>query len=213
MKQIWAGEKKISGYIFFHFLNTKVCRSFCSIKVVWLLVRLQENIELIKEVQELKISIENISFTKSQLATQLEDCRRRMEDEERVRYICNICVYSLHFLSLSLCLSVSLSVSLSLCLSLSLFISLSFSPLPPRASSLERWTLLYRNLVKFIPPPRKRIWQQPTKVLVATVGVTLSQFKVYVWSFNTSFCFFHTFSFHLTFFRQTIRQMRRLFHH
>ena len=44
-----------------------------------------ENAELIKEVHEYKISLDNANHLKSQLATQLEDTRRRLEDEERVR--------------------------------------------------------------------------------------------------------------------------------
>uniref|UniRef100_A0A1B6M0J9 Paramyosin n=2 Tax=Cicadomorpha TaxID=33365 RepID=A0A1B6M0J9_9HEMI len=45
----------------------------------------QENIELVKEVQDLKVNIENAVYMKSQLAGQLEDCRRRLEDDERRR--------------------------------------------------------------------------------------------------------------------------------
>lgn len=45
----------------------------------------QENIELVKEVQDLKVNIENVVYLKSQLAGQLEDARRRLEDDERVR--------------------------------------------------------------------------------------------------------------------------------
>jgi len=45
----------------------------------------QENIELVKEVQDLKVSIENTSYLKSQIAGQLEDARRRLEDDERRR--------------------------------------------------------------------------------------------------------------------------------
>ena len=44
----------------------------------------QENIELVKEVQDLKVNIENATYLKSQLAGQLEDARRRLEDDERV---------------------------------------------------------------------------------------------------------------------------------
>lgn len=44
----------------------------------------QENIELTKEVQDLKVNIENATYLKSQLAGQLEDARRRLEDDERV---------------------------------------------------------------------------------------------------------------------------------
>jgi len=46
----------------------------------------QENLELIKEVQDLKVNIENATYLKSQLAGQLEDARRRLEDDERVSY-------------------------------------------------------------------------------------------------------------------------------
>lgn len=45
----------------------------------------QENVELVKEVQDLKVNIENATYLKSQLAGQLEDARRRLEDDERVR--------------------------------------------------------------------------------------------------------------------------------
>ncbi|XP_050526367.1 paramyosin, long form isoform X2 [Daktulosphaira vitifoliae] len=45
----------------------------------------QENIELVKEVQDLKVSIENTTYLKSQIAGQLEDARRRLEDDERRR--------------------------------------------------------------------------------------------------------------------------------
>lgn len=45
----------------------------------------QENIELIKEVQDLKVNIENVTYLRSQVVTQLEDCRRRLEDEDRRR--------------------------------------------------------------------------------------------------------------------------------
>ena len=44
-----------------------------------------ENSELIKEVHEYKVHLDNANHTKSQLAAQLEDSRRRLEDEERVR--------------------------------------------------------------------------------------------------------------------------------
>jgi chromosome segregation ATPase len=47
----------------------------------------QENIELTKEVQDLKVNIENAIYLKSQLAGQLEDARRRAEDDERRRSI------------------------------------------------------------------------------------------------------------------------------
>lgn len=46
--------------------------------------KLQENIELTKEVQDLKIQIENVQYLKSQIGGQLEDARRRLEDDERV---------------------------------------------------------------------------------------------------------------------------------
>lgn len=45
----------------------------------------QENIEYVKEIQDLKVSIESISFSKQQAITQLEDARRRLEDEDRRR--------------------------------------------------------------------------------------------------------------------------------
>lgn len=45
----------------------------------------QENVDLTKEVQDLKISIESVHYSKSQLAQQLEDARRRLEDDERRR--------------------------------------------------------------------------------------------------------------------------------
>ena len=45
---------------------------------------LQENLELTKEVQDLKVNLENSTYLKSQLAGQLEDARRRLEDDERV---------------------------------------------------------------------------------------------------------------------------------
>lgn len=45
----------------------------------------QENIELVKEVQDLKVTLENSNYLKSQLASQLEDARRRAEDDERRR--------------------------------------------------------------------------------------------------------------------------------
>lgn len=47
----------------------------------------QENIELIKEVQDIKVNLENAIYLKSQLAGQLEDARRRAEDDERRRSI------------------------------------------------------------------------------------------------------------------------------
>lgn len=45
----------------------------------------QENIELVKEVQDLKVNIENAVYLKSQIATQLDDARRRLEEDERRR--------------------------------------------------------------------------------------------------------------------------------
>ncbi|XP_018916899.1 paramyosin, long form isoform X2 [Bemisia tabaci] len=45
----------------------------------------QENIELTKEVQDLKVNIENATYLKSQIAGQLEDARRRLEEEDRRR--------------------------------------------------------------------------------------------------------------------------------
>jgi hypothetical protein len=45
----------------------------------------QENLELTKEVQDLKVHLENSTYLKSQLAGQLEDARRRLEDDERVK--------------------------------------------------------------------------------------------------------------------------------
>lgn len=45
----------------------------------------QENVELIKEVHDYKISLDNANHLKSQLASQLEDSRRRLEEEERKR--------------------------------------------------------------------------------------------------------------------------------
>lgn len=45
----------------------------------------QENIELVKEVQDIKVNLENAIYLKSQLAGQLEDARRRAEDDERRR--------------------------------------------------------------------------------------------------------------------------------
>lgn len=43
-----------------------------------------ENIEITKEYQEIKITLDNTNHIKSQLASQLEDTRRRLEDEDRV---------------------------------------------------------------------------------------------------------------------------------
>lgn len=45
----------------------------------------QENIELIKDVQDLKAQLDTVSFSKSQAISQLEDARRRLEDEDRRR--------------------------------------------------------------------------------------------------------------------------------
>jgi hypothetical protein len=50
--------------------------------IFWIL---QENLELTKEVQDLKVNLENSTYLKSQLAGQLEDARRRLEDDERVK--------------------------------------------------------------------------------------------------------------------------------
>lgn len=44
----------------------------------------QENSELLKEIHEIKVHLDNANHLKTQLATQLEDARRRLEDEERV---------------------------------------------------------------------------------------------------------------------------------
>lgn len=44
-----------------------------------------ENIQLTKEVQELKVSIENITYLRTQALTQLDDAKRRLEDEDRRR--------------------------------------------------------------------------------------------------------------------------------
>lgn len=38
-----------------------------------------------KDVQELKVSIENITYLRSQVITQLDECKRRLEDEDRRR--------------------------------------------------------------------------------------------------------------------------------
>lgn len=38
-----------------------------------------------KEIQDLKVTLENSTYLKSQIAGQLEDARRRLEDDERVR--------------------------------------------------------------------------------------------------------------------------------
>jgi len=54
-----------------------------------------ENIELIKEVQELKIALDNSNHIKGQLAQQLEDTRRRLEDEERRRQSLEIQIHTL----------------------------------------------------------------------------------------------------------------------
>ncbi len=44
----------------------------------------KKNIELTKEVQELKVSLENKSYLKNQIGSQFKDLRRCFEDEERV---------------------------------------------------------------------------------------------------------------------------------
>lgn len=46
-----------------------------------------ENSDLMKEVQEYKVTLDNANHTKLQLASQLEDYRRKYEDEERVRQL------------------------------------------------------------------------------------------------------------------------------
>ena len=43
-----------------------------------------ENSELLKEIHEYKVTLDNSNHIKGQLATQLEESRRRLEDEERV---------------------------------------------------------------------------------------------------------------------------------
>lgn len=45
----------------------------------------QENIVLIKDVQDLKTQLDTVSYSKSQVVSQLEDARRRLEDEDRRR--------------------------------------------------------------------------------------------------------------------------------
>lgn len=45
----------------------------------------QENLDLVKEVQDLKINIESVTYSRSQVLSQLEDARRRLEDDERRR--------------------------------------------------------------------------------------------------------------------------------
>lgn len=45
----------------------------------------KENIQLTKEVQELKVSIENITYLKNQIHSQLDESRRRLEEEDRRR--------------------------------------------------------------------------------------------------------------------------------
>lgn len=47
----------------------------------------QENSELLKEMHEIKVHLDNANHLKSQLAAQLEDARRRLEDEERVSHL------------------------------------------------------------------------------------------------------------------------------
>jgi chromosome segregation ATPase len=49
----------------------------------------QENSELLKEIHEIKVHLDNANHLKTQLATQLEDSRRRLEDEERVCFQLN----------------------------------------------------------------------------------------------------------------------------
>lgn len=44
-----------------------------------------ENVELIKEVHDYKMSLDNVNHLKSQLATQLEETKRKLEEEERKR--------------------------------------------------------------------------------------------------------------------------------
>ncbi|GFY37032.1 paramyosin [Trichonephila inaurata madagascariensis] len=44
-----------------------------------------ENSDLMKEVQEYKVTLDNTNHIKTQLASQLEDLRRKYEDEERRR--------------------------------------------------------------------------------------------------------------------------------
>jgi predicted nucleic acid-binding Zn-ribbon protein len=47
--------------------------------------RLQvENNELLKEVHDQKVQLDNLQHVKYQLAQQLEEARRRLEDAERV---------------------------------------------------------------------------------------------------------------------------------
>lgn len=59
----------------------------------------QENIELIKDVQDLKVQLDTVSFSKSQVISQLEDARRRLEDEDRRR---SMLESSLHQLEIDL---------------------------------------------------------------------------------------------------------------
>ncbi|XP_035228126.1 paramyosin-like isoform X1 [Stegodyphus dumicola] len=54
-----------------------------------------ENSELMKEVQEYKVSLDNVNHIKTQLATQLEDLRRKYEDEERRRSLLESTVHTL----------------------------------------------------------------------------------------------------------------------
>lgn len=54
-----------------------------------------ENTELIKEIHEYKVSLDNANHLKTQLASQLEDTRRRLEDEERVSIYFFIIKFSL----------------------------------------------------------------------------------------------------------------------
>lgn len=59
----------------------------------------QENIELIKDVQDLKLNIESVTFSRQQVISQLEDARRRLEDDERRRSLLEA---SLHQVELEL---------------------------------------------------------------------------------------------------------------
>lgn len=45
----------------------------------------QENLDLVKEVQDLKINIESVTYSRSQVLSQLEDARRRLEEDDRRR--------------------------------------------------------------------------------------------------------------------------------
>lgn len=49
--------------------------------------RLQvENNELLKEIHDQKVQLDNLQHVKYQLAQQLEEARRRLEDAERVNF-------------------------------------------------------------------------------------------------------------------------------